>query len=334
MTSPRRFAAINIGVLIILLAVLAGMIVFGTRPAPQPMASISAPFAQVDFTTLPKIESYAARDGTALAFRTYRADPKRIVVMVHGSSTNGSSLHPLATAVHAAGYSVYTLDIRGHGASGPLGDIAYYGQLDHDVQDLVDYLRKQQNDAKLSLVGFSSGGAFALRTAGGENGGLFDRYVLISPALPYNAPTMRQDAGGWVQPYIPRIIALTILNNLGIHALDHLTTLAFAVDPNSRAKPTATYSFGLMQNFAAHADFRADIRNVSKPMRVLVGNDDTLLYAEQFVPLFTAERTDIPVTVMPDLGHIDMSLKPEALAAVLKALESESGMDRTLLRPE
>ena len=322
MTFRHSLRIVGLSAPIILLSILAGMIAFGTGEAPPTMTSISSPFTRVDFSKLPAIESFTARDGARLAYRTYPADPKRIVVMVHGSSATSSSLHPLAMAVNAGGYTVYTLDIRGHGDSGILGDIAYLGQLDDDVRDLVGFLRERQRDATLALVGFSSGGGFVLRTAGGENGALFDRYVLISPALPYNAPTMRPNAGGWVTPHIPRIIGLTILNNFGIHALDHLTTLAFAVDPNSRAKQTASYSFALMQNFAAHADFQADIRNVSKPMRVLIGSDDALFYADQFAPVFSTHRSDIPVTVLPGLDHIHMSLQPEALAAVVKALES------------
>lgn len=320
MSRLRRFAAISLGVLIVLLCVLAGMIAFGTETAPPPMASIAAPFRAVDYSDLPRPTKYPARDGTQLTYRTYPGDPTRIALMVHGSSANGPSLHSMAKAAQAVGFTVEALDVRGHGESGTKGDISYNGQLDDDLADFVAFLRKQSPSSTLVLVGFSSGGGFALRTAGGVNGDLFDRYVLVSPALPYNAPTIRPYTGGWVKPFIPRIIGLTILDRLGIHAFDDLTVLAFAVNPASSSNPTASYSYRLQQNFAAHADFRADIRNIRKPTRVMVGADDELFFADAFAPLFGSERSDIPVKIVPGLGHTEMSVRPEALAAITAAL--------------
>ena len=320
MTSPRRFAAIGLGVLTILLCVLAGMIAFGTESPPPPLASIGAPFRSVDYSDLPRPAKYPARDGAQLTFRTYPADPARIAVMVHGSSSNGPSLHSMAKAAQAAGFTVQALDVRGHGESGTKGDISYNGQLDDDLADFVAYLRKQSPGATLVLVGFSSGGGFALRTAGGVNGDLFDRYVLVSPALPHDAPTIRPNTGGWVTPFIPRIIGLTILDRLGIHAFEHLAVVAFAVNPASSSNPTPSYSYRLQQNFAAHADFRADIRNIRKPTRVMVGSNDELFIADEFAPLFRSERASIPVKILPGLGHTEMSVRPEALASIATAL--------------
>jgi non-heme chloroperoxidase len=320
MTALKKLAFISLGVLLVPLIVLARIITFGTSPPPPPMTSVAAPFRSVDYSDMPPLTTYPARDGAPLAFRFYPGNPARIVVIVHGSSSNGASLHPMAKAAQAEGFTTYTMDIRGHGASGMKGDIAYNGQLDDDLADFVAYLRQQTPDATLQLAGFSSGGAFALRTAGGSNGDLFDRYVLVSPALPYNAPTMRPNAGGWVQPFIPRIVGLTILDRFGIHTFEHLPVLAFAVDPLSSANPTASYSYRLQQNYSAHADFSADIRNIRKPTRLLVGAEDDLLIADAFAPLFGVERSDIPIKIIPGLGHTEMSVMPEALSAFVEAL--------------
>ena len=128
------------------------------------------------------------------------------------------------------------------------------------------------------------------------------------------------NAGGWVQPFIPRIVGLTILDRFGIHTFEYLPVLAFAVDPLSSANPTASYSYRLQQNYSAHADFSADIRNIRKPTRLLVGAEDDLLIADAFAPLFGAERSDIPIKIIPGLGHTEMSVMPEALSAFVEAL--------------
>ena len=43
-----------------------------------------------DFSHLPKLRSYEARDGTQLAYRHYSADSDKIVVLIHGSSGHSS----------------------------------------------------------------------------------------------------------------------------------------------------------------------------------------------------------------------------------------------------
>ena len=146
MTSKRMIHVALRGALVtlvVLIVGLAGAIIFGTAPAPPPLTSIGAPFAAVDYSDLPPTQSYAARDGTPLAYRTYPGGAERIAVIVHGSSAHSASLHPLAKAAQTAGYTVFTLDMRGHGASGPHGDIAYIGQLDDDIADLMALLRKR-----------------------------------------------------------------------------------------------------------------------------------------------------------------------------------------------
>ena len=55
-------------------------------------------------------------------------------------------------------------------------------------------------------------------------------------------------------------------------------------------------------------------------MTVLVGSADELWFADQFAPLFQSIRADIPIAVIPELGHTEMSVRAEALAAIAAAL--------------
>jgi alpha-beta hydrolase superfamily lysophospholipase len=89
-----------------------------------------------------------------------------------------------------ANFVVAAPDMRGHGASGTRGDIAYDGQLDDDISDLLVELRRQHPGAHFSLLGFSAGGGFALRVAAKLNSD-FVRVVLLSPYLGYDAPSTR-----------------------------------------------------------------------------------------------------------------------------------------------
>jgi non-heme chloroperoxidase len=115
------------GVAILAIAVLAGMIAFGTSEPPPYLPSIGEPFRKVDFRDLPPAQTTPARDGTAIAFRVWpaaaAAAPERIVVAIHGSSASSFSLHPLGKALKGEGFTVYAPDMRGHGGTGRRGDI-------------------------------------------------------------------------------------------------------------------------------------------------------------------------------------------------------------------
>src|SRR5882724_10844633 len=90
--------------------------------APPELRSISAARGTVDMGTLPAIERFQARDGTALGFRHYAASAPstgRAAVVIHGSSgSTGNNIHALSWAMAQRGVESYALDIRGHGTSG------------------------------------------------------------------------------------------------------------------------------------------------------------------------------------------------------------------------
>jgi len=242
---PIIFAAAPLAAVV----VLGAMIAFGTRAPPPALDLIGDPFKNADYSDLPPVTSVRARDGTSLAVHIYRppgepAEASRVAIAVHGSSATGSSLHFLAKTLRDAGFTVYAPDIRGHGGSGRRGDIDYANQLDDDLADLVAAARAAHPKASLTLVGFSSGGGFALHAAATPLGREFIRTVLVSPMLGPQAPTVSDTLSDWARPYLPRIIAQVILGRLGIHAFDGLPALAFAIAPENADRLTGVYSSG------------------------------------------------------------------------------------------
>jgi alpha-beta hydrolase superfamily lysophospholipase len=122
----------------------------------------------------------------------------------------------MAKGFAAADYAVYALDIRGHGKSGAKGHIGYLGQLEDDIEDFVQSIKLAWPS---TLVGFSSGGGFVLRFAGSPRQKLFSNYLLLSPWIGQDAVTSRPSSGGWVSVGVPRIIAISLLNAMGVRAL-------------------------------------------------------------------------------------------------------------------
>jgi len=303
---------------------LLAAIAFGGPGEPAPMASINNPFRDLDYSDMPPLSRFKARDGSDLAFRAYAPkldagtpNAKGSVVLVHGSSAQGNSMHVLARAFAAAGFAAYALDIRGHGGSGTKGQIDYIGQLEDDLEDVM---RVAQAAAPATLVGFSAGGGFVLRVAASQKQDLFAQYLLLSPFISQDAPTYRPDSGGWVKVGLPRIVAIAMLDALGIKALNDLPVTRFALNQEAKAFLTPQYSFALAQNFRPKRDYQASIRSARQPMEILAGRDDEAFHAERFAQVFEAAGKPIPVTLLPGVGHIALTLDATAVQAAVASV--------------
>src|SRR4051794_25215587 len=79
--------------------------------APPELASISAARGTVDFSALPAVERFQARDGSWLGFRHYAAAGPaagRAAIVVHGSSgSSGGTIHALSGALAGRGVETW-----------------------------------------------------------------------------------------------------------------------------------------------------------------------------------------------------------------------------------
>jgi alpha-beta hydrolase superfamily lysophospholipase len=309
--------------------VLAGLIAWPVRALPG-LTSISEARKSVDFSALPELARFQARDGTALGFRHYPAiSPAtgRAAIVIHGSSgSSGSTIHALSGALAAHGVETWAVDIRGHGASGTRGDIGYLGQLEDDLADFVAVVRKTTPTAPLTLIGHSAGGGFALRVAGSPLQGLFARTVLLAPYLGYAAPTNRPNSGGWASADIPRILGSLALRQIGIDCCGALPVLAFAVPPNSAKVLVPTYSDRLMRNFANHPDFRADFAAATKPLSIIAGADDELMLADKYAEAVRGITPPVDVKLIAGVNHIGIVSNPAAVSIIADDI-AKSGAD-------
>ena len=295
------------------------------NPPPVPTLQAAAAVLVKNIGDLPKVESFDARDGTKIAFRAYPASAERIAVLVHGSSGSSVLMHLLAKELAKLGITAYALDMRGHGFSGPKGDVAYVGQLDDDVEDFVKSIAGKHPTAKRLLLGFSAGGGFVVRFAGGPKGELFDSYVAMAPYLGEDAPSARSHVeGGWASAAVPRIVALSILDRFGIRQFGYLPVLGFAIPEEQRTNPVLTpfYSYRLWANFRAPRDWQGAIRGIRRPMIVVGGSADELFRTEKFDEAFRLVRSDIKVEIVPEINHMQLVTEPPAIAAAAKAVNT------------
>ncbi len=304
-------------------AIAATLMLASPVRSPPPLASIHEGALQIDESDAPDLSRFQARDGTWLAYRLYRAASgarDRLAILTHGSSASSIEMHQVARSLAQAGVTAVAVDIRGHGASGTRGDIAYRGQLDDDLADLVGELRKAYPTVRLSLIGHSSGGGFALRIAGSALGDSFDRFVLLAPYLGYSAPTNRpaEGPGLWAAPDSPRIVATLMLERIGIDWPQSLPAIGFANAPEAKMAVTSQYSFRLLQNYTAPPDWKGAFLRAKGRIAVVAGADDQLMDAEAYRRVLPP--LGVSVTILPGVDHMGVVYRPEAIKAILAAM--------------
>jgi alpha-beta hydrolase superfamily lysophospholipase len=281
---------------------------------PPELRSISETAGAVDRSTMPALKRFPVRDGTELAYRHYPArgaGSGKIAILVHGSSGSSAAVHALADALAAHGVETYAPDIRGHGGSGTRGDIAYLGQLEDDMADLVVLIRKNSAEP-ITLLGHSAGAGFALRMASSSIKDQFARIVLLAPYLGYDAPTNRPQSGGWASADIPRFFALAMLHRIGADCCEALPTLAFAVPPHSEKILASTYSYRLMRNFATRG-YAGDLAAVTKPLTLISGADDELMLSDKYADAVHAVLPSADVKLIDGINHMGVVSTPKAV---------------------
>jgi alpha-beta hydrolase superfamily lysophospholipase len=310
-----RWLLCGVGVVALLLTAL----IATPLKNPSELRSLSAARKAIDYSTLPAVERFQARDGTVLGFRHYSAGGPATgpaAIVIHGSSgSSGTPIHALSAALAARGVETWAIDIRGHGTSGTRGDIGYVGQLEDDLADFVAVVRKSAPTAPLTLIGHSAGGGFALRVAGSPIQSLFVRTVLLAPYLGYDAPTNQPNSGGWASGDVPRILGLLALRKLGIDCCEALPTLAFAVPPNSAEMLVPAYSDRLMRNFATHG-YRTDLAAATKPLTIVSGAADELMLADKYAEAVRGITPPVDVKLIDGVDHIGIVSDPRAVSVI------------------
>ncbi len=272
-------------------------------------------------------QRFAARDGAELFARRIEGNGDTVILLIHGVAADGGQLAQSADMLRTAtNATVYALDLRGHGQSGgKRGDVAYDGQYEADVADVVATLRERYPERQLLLAGHSMGGGVALRYAGILADAAVDGYLLFAPHLGQSSPTTPvadADAGEatkhFVRVHIPRIIGLTMLNRVGIRWLDGQETLFF----NLPEGQTRSYSFRAMLN-SSPADHAAVLRAVDAPLLVLIGTADEAFIADQY-PAVIAQYTLGQVKVIQGETHTGIYTNKTAINAVANWLNDQA----------
>jgi len=256
---------------------------------------------------LPPIQTYEARDGKSLCYRRYEADSDKLVILLHGISEDGQYLHPLAEFISKKGLAqVVVPDLRGYGYH-PVrrGDVEYVGQHDHDLEDLVRCLRERvRSGFELIVAAHSGGGGNVIRLARKKLGSEIGAYLLLAPSVHPNAPiNPKKDLWSDVSVNKRKLAFLSVLNALGLRFWNKSIVLRNDKPAESRhGRETLEISYRLLLSRTPKAKYERDLRAMTQPTLVLVGEKDEVFQPGQYAPMF-AENNHAKVSLIRDCDH-------------------------------
>jgi dipeptidyl aminopeptidase/acylaminoacyl peptidase len=112
--------------------------------------------------------SFTSRTGTTLHGWYVPSRNGAVVILVHGSGSDRSSLVPELRSLVSDGFGIFAFDLPGHGESE--GQVTFGVQPAEAVQSAVDLVvrRPDVRDGRVGVAGFSYGGAVVARAAASD----------------------------------------------------------------------------------------------------------------------------------------------------------------------
>lgn len=216
------------------------------------------------------------------------------MILIHGICEDGKYLHWIADYISSRNLAhVYTPDLRGYGQKPKRrGDIDYIGQIEDDLADLIQWIKGKHGGIKIILVGHSAGGGTAIRFAGGDYADEVSAYLLLAPAIGPTAPVVRKNRSDGYESYIqiqmPRIIDLALLNAIGIKNFNGKTVMSINKPADVRhGTETLQLSFRLLMSRMPRMKYENNLKAITKPALVLVGENDEVFLPDLYAPLFS-----------------------------------------------
>ena len=126
-----------------------------------------------------------------LSFLSPQANPKGLIILIHGWEGSSSSAYILAAGnfFYNLGFSICRLNLRDHGDSHHLNEGLFHGALIEETFDAVRQLAEMADNLPVYIIGFSLGANFALRVGGKHSQtpvkGLKHIFAISPPLDPY-----------------------------------------------------------------------------------------------------------------------------------------------------
>lgn len=214
-----------------------------------------------------------------------------LCVLIHGweGCHDSAYLYSMACRLHAAGYSVFRLNLRDHGGTHHLNRELFHSARMDEVLGALRAVMTLDGARPLYVIGFSLGGNFALRVAlRGPGAGLAPRLCIgISPAIHPGSAMAALDAGPLlVRAYFMRKWRKTLRAKQrawpGVYDFSAYAALKSFVEITARF--AADFSgYGTLENYLAqYTLLPADLVAAPAPLAVITARDDSVIPFRHF----------------------------------------------------
>jgi alpha-beta hydrolase superfamily lysophospholipase len=220
-------------------------------------------------------------DGFELHCRSWMpAEPRGVIVIVHGLAEHGGRYAETAAFFAARGWAVLAGDLRGHGRSpDPAGRRVHVGRFSdffHDVDAFLGAARTACPGLPIFLLGHSMGGliaiSYVLRNSSGLGGA-----VVSSPALDahpeFRPPLLLRLLVGLLSRLAPRMLFPSDLDTSAL-SRDPEVVRAYLDDPLVSSKVSARFYSEMM---AAMQRVREQADALAIPMLLMQSGADRLV---------------------------------------------------------
>ncbi len=159
-----------------------------------------------------------------LFYQTWKGEAGRgTLVVTHGLGEHSEAYSRLATGMLPGDWDLYVWDLRGHGRSeGKRGVVRAFSDYCEDLKAFVEFVKKQNPDQPLVLLGHSMGGLVTTATVikFGDMGA--KSLCLSSPLFGINVqiPALKEKVGKFMANILPN---LTLHNEVKYEDLTHDT---------------------------------------------------------------------------------------------------------------
>lgn len=268
------------------------------------------------------VQFYVARDGTKLFYREIKGSSDDHIFVIHGSGTDSRYLSSLSQSLQSNLQStVIAVDLRGHGrnikSTELARDCSYIGQLDNDLDDLIEHFKHRHSLSSIVLLGHSMGASFALRYAE-QKPNKITGLILLAPYTGFLNTYGKPFAGGWFTLNVVQYMTLFILNKLHINDFNYKKILTFNRPAHlQNGYQVNNYSYRLYKSLQPQK-FKKSLINIETPTLVLAGELDESLYTNRVLKFFKRKMRNVTVMSIPRTGHINLVFSDKA-CDVIKA---------------
>ncbi|KJC64608.1 alpha/beta fold hydrolase [Agreia bicolorata] len=248
---------------------------------------------------------YIDRPEGRIAYDVQGSGP--LVVLVPGMGDLRASYRYLAPELVAAGYTVATTDLRGHGDSDTT--FSSYGDPETagDIDALIDELGGK------AVIGGNSLAAGAAVIVAAEHPEKVSGLVLLGPFV-RNPPTSAFQA--WLFRTMMAPLWVTTMWNSYLPTLYRGTKPADFTEYRSTViaslkRPGYGKAFSLTTNQTNHDPAEASLAKVTAPAIVIMGDSDPDFTDPAAEAKWIGEKLHADVVMVPEAGHYPQSQRPE-----------------------